>query len=205
MLTSSHFKIIRQFGMFLLILVTLILSFLIPLTHQNITDLTNEITELEYKRNIRLDSNWQDYQNLVIKEKIIRLTALFLENINASDNDLNDIYDEYVEARKQAVGKVYIIQTGNVPSKELSDKWDEMKLDDLLNEEKEMWCETSLHGLLDDIKTKRQELGRLENRKSKYLILATILQLFGLIFINLQSLRGENQNKKQNKCLQTAS
>jgi hypothetical protein len=179
--------IIFWLGVSLILTATLVVGIFAPIKDKTIKKHRGILLELKHRRDVALGSNWQDYQNATLKEKVIRLTSLYLKSEVASDDDQRNIYEEYLEARKTALGKLYIIAIGEIPPANKISGWEGMSFQELLDEDKKMRpeAEKRLQEILQEITQIKNKIENLEREMSNLIIIAGIVQVSGLLLLNI--------------------
>jgi hypothetical protein len=167
-------------GLALGIIVVILLGIVITIVDQKITLKGAEIDELKYNRDVRLAENWPQYLSYTSKEKIIRLTKMVADISSMSEKERNAIYSEYLEARREALVKLYATLKGELPTAQQTNAWKEMSIDQLINEQANIVSEENLTELMHDIKGAEKELYSLEMNKNNIIIIATVLQICAL-------------------------
>ena len=105
-------------GIILGIIVVIVLGIVITIVDRQITSQHAEIDGLKYDRDVRLMENWPQYLSYALKEKVIRLTKMVADTSNMSEKERSAIYAEYLEARREALVKLYVTLKGEIPTAE---------------------------------------------------------------------------------------
>lgn len=120
------------------IIVVIVLGILINVFDRQISIKQSKIDDLKYNRDVRLMENWPQYLHYALKEKIIRLTKIVADLSNMPEKDRAAIYLEYLEARREALVKLYAALKGEVPTAEHVSAWKLMSIDQLISEQKKI-------------------------------------------------------------------
>ena len=162
------------------IIVVIVLGIGIHIFDRQISMKHAKIDELKYDRDVRLTENWPQYLHYALKEKIIRLTIMVADLSNMSEKVRNKINSEYLEARREALVKLYVALKGKIPTSEQINIWKSMSIDQLISEQAKILSEENLTEVMNEIKATEKELHRLEKNKSNTIIFATVLQICAL-------------------------
>ena len=162
------------------IIVVIVLGIVINIFDNEISIKQSKIDELKYNRDVRLIENWPQYLHYALKEKIIRLTKIVADISNMSEKEKAAIYSEYLEARREALVKLYAALKGEIPNAEQVYAWKSMPIEELIDEQASILREENLSKVMLEIKNAEKELYRLEKYKSNTIIFATVLQIISL-------------------------
>jgi hypothetical protein len=182
---ENTLRILWIAGISLSIIAIFLLGYVITIFEAKISDMKNEIADMEYKREVRIGQNWKEYLHYTLKRDIARLTGLTMNSNGYSSNDIKPVHDEYLEAQRRALSRLYIVLHGNIAPKEVSDKWENMDIEQLIAEDKKMHDGQNFNDLIEKIKLKKDKLGGLENWINFLIKVAIIIQVLGLILINI--------------------
>lgn len=169
------------------IIVLIVLGIVIRIFDRQISMKHARIDELKYNRDVRLTENWPQYLHYALKEKIIRLTKMVADLSNMPEKDRTAIYSEYLEARREALVKLYAALKGEVAAAEQINTWKSMSIDQLISEQARILSEENLTEVMREIRTAEEKLYRLERNKSDAIILATVLQICSLFLAALSN------------------
>jgi hypothetical protein len=127
-----------------------------------------------------------------MERDIQRLTNINLKGFNYEEDKINAQHGEYLEAQREAMAKLHVMLFGVNPTKQQIEGWKKKNIKELIKETKE-WPQENANQLLQDIKIKKSEIHSSESLKTNILVIATVIQVVGIVLIYL----GENsQNQK---------
>ncbi|MDD4319045.1 MAG: hypothetical protein PHW10_01840 [Candidatus Peribacteraceae bacterium] len=159
-----------------------LLTIVIPLLERGIQRIKSELGDLEYRREVRLFQNHQDYLHYSLKEKVIRLSLMIAFNL--PDHVRNALQDEYIEAKRNSVDKMHILCTGEAPSSEVAERRKRMSFEELQAELVSLLNGNSVNLLLGTIRDKKKEVEYKESIRTRLLLGAAALQVIGLLIVS---------------------
>lgn len=171
-----------------IVLIVISTSFLgIKVTHFNnlISKQQDTLDRYESNREVRFRMNVLEYQHYRIKERIERLTQLYAEVNNLDTKLINAVNHEYKTSRIQSLHHLHIACYGKSPSQEKINQWEKMNIDELIKVEEKMPNQEEVDKFMSVIKSSKKEISRLENKKNKLIIYSVIIQVIGLVLINI--------------------
>ena len=165
-------------------LAVVLLGIVVPILDSAIRKASGRLDDMLSDRDTRMTQNWPEYLEYTSKEKIIRLTKMFLDHFG-KPQDAKKVLDEYVEARREAVAKLYLTMTGKIPPKEKFDEWKRMSVLQLIAEQASIGKIETTTKLLEDIKEQKTSVSVRERWKTRVIVGTTVLQVTALILLHV--------------------
>ncbi|MCK4588939.1 MAG: hypothetical protein KAT77_00725 [Nanoarchaeota archaeon] len=192
-LNKKTFNILWTSGIVATIIAVFILGFVVTIFDSNINEKEEELNNLRYDRETRIMGNLPEYHFYNLDRDIARLTYIFMESNNYPKDYIDAAHDEYLEAQRDALAKLYTILYGGIPSRKLVDSWEKMNIVQLQNMGKEWQEDENFQDLSGKILSKKKELINLEDTKNNLIKWAIIIQVIGLVLINIAEYCKKNQ------------
>jgi len=184
-------------GSVLLVIVVVSLGLVIPLCDHKISKIKDELAALDYDREMRfMNLQWFLMHDSKEGQRIIQTYLLKLLH------DEKGIQSTETLRRKEAtksLSKLHSALTGEIASAELKAKWNKMDAQQIQNEVERLVEIQDFNKLYEKISNKKTQLAKEEVFRTWVLILTTIIQVIGLLMINVHEYFRENVKERSTK------
>ena len=180
-------------GSVLLILVVVSLGFIVPWCSCNISQLQDDLSTLEYDREMRF-MNLHKFLMLDLREGQL-VTDLYLQKILKDVNAFSSIEDRREKQIEKSLSALHTALTGKIASEDLKNNWADMNTPQLHGEIAGMVSIQDFTNLYDDIKKKKAEVEKAEGRLTSVIVLTNVFQVIGLLLISVSQYMKEYTKK----------
>ena len=176
-------KICWIIGSVLLILVVVSLGFLVPWCNCKISKLQDELSALEYDREMRF-MNLQKFLMLDLREGQL-VTDLHIQRILKDVNTARSIEAKREKQVEESLWALHSALIGQMASPELKNEWADMNTPQLHSEIKGIVNNEDFTNLYNDIKEKKVAVEKAEGRLTSAIVFTSIFQVVGLLLISV--------------------
>ena len=170
-------------GNVFLVLVVVFLGVFVSWYNHKVSQIQNELVTLEYDREMRfMNLQWFLVHDLKEGQNV---TEIYLLKLLKEENAIQATDARRVNQIRKSLSKLHSSLMGQIASKELKNKWAKMNRQQLYNEIKRLAEKQNFNELYDNIKKKKFELDKAEDFRMTVIVWITILQVIGLILINI--------------------
>jgi hypothetical protein len=167
----------------LLVIVVVFLGVVIPLFDRKISKIEDALDTLEYDREMRfMNLQWFLLHD---SKETQRTTQIYLLKLLQDETGIQSTEMLRKKEAKKSLSKLHSALTGEIASTELKAKWDKMDSQQVKNEVERLVEMEDFTELYENIKNKKTEHAKAEVLRTRVLVLTTILQVIGLLMINV--------------------
>jgi hypothetical protein len=196
-------KICWIIGSVLLILVVVSLGLLAPWFNSRISRLQDELSALEYDREMRF-MNLQKFLMLDLREGQL-VTDLHVQRILKDVSAARSIEARREKQVEESLWALHSALIGQMASPELKDKWADMNTPQLHREIKGIVKNEDFTNLYKDIKEKKVAVEKAEGTLTSVIVFTSIFQVVGLLLISVSQYVKEYVTVKPNKGMKPGS
>ena len=167
-------------------LALVLLGVIVPICDSRIRKANGELAAMVLDRDTRLTVNFPQYLVHTSKEKILRLTKMFLDQFD-KPQAAKEVQKESMKEMGEAIAKLYLTTTGQLPPEFKIVEWQGMTPSQWNAEQKNILKIETTTKLLGNITDKKAVVSAWERRKTTVIISTTVVQVIVLILLQIAS------------------
>ncbi len=176
-------------GTIILIVSTILIGISQLCLENKIGHYKEKLVSAENDLKIRFGENNVIYRNEIVNSNITLNTYRILYESGKSEKSLEPIWNEFLRQRKVAFKYWYAFNTGDLPNDSIVRSWDSAVTFEDLKAINDSIIKSNTHQeLLDKIANLKSQADKYSNTQNDILIIALIIQVFGLILVSASDL-----------------